>query len=439
MNGWKRFLAICMAFLLLLAMTACGSNTDATETAVPFYYLSRGADQLQAKEAIVAEPRDVGVISLRDFVDVYLSGPASEELISPFPTGTRVLGIQDTSDGLTIEVSGALFTLTGVDLTVATCCLSNTICAYTGRDAITVVDETDSIRLELKPDQFLLSRGDQTESSQTFTVYFADSQNRYLISETRNVILSRNETEAAYVIRQLLEGPQNSQLHPVLPEGTQLRQISVSEGICSVSFSAAFLENRSEDPYENYMTVYGVTNTLTNLENVDAVRFLVEGAPVDYYGIFPLDEPVSRYGACIGPVRNASGEVDVNMYTLTADLNHTFPVPVRVKQTISQPLAEAVTTEILTFEPPRGFVNPIPYGTELLSISVMGSTCYIDLSDKFIPQEDTEQSERAALWALVTSLTDLSEINAVVLTIGGENSGLQFVDISEPLTSVSLD
>ena len=65
----------------------------------------------------------------------------------------------------------------------------------------------------------------------------------------------------------------------------------------------------------------------------------------------------------------------------------------------------------------------------------------MDLSDKFIPQEDTEATEKAAVWALTKSLTVLDNITSIVLTINGENDGLNYVDISEPLTeeSVSLD
>ena len=66
------------------------------------------------------------------------------------------------------------------------------------------------------------------------------------------------------------------------------------------------------------------------------------------------------------------------------------------------------------------------------SISVSGNICYVDLSDKFIPQEDTEASEKAAVRSLVTSLTSMDNIASVVLTINGESSGLSYVDISEP-------
>lgn len=65
----------------------------------------------------------------------------------------------------------------------------------------------------------------------------------------------------------------------------------------------------------------------------------------------------------------------------------------------------------------------------------------MDMSREFIPGNDTEEKEREAVWALVTTLTGLDTVSSVVLTIEGEASGLAYVDISEPLTekSVALD
>jgi germination protein M len=271
-------------------------------------------------------------------------------------------------------------------------------------------------------------------NNESFTLYFAEGDYRYLVAETRDVTLSDNETAMAYLMRKLMEGPDSAQLCAVIPEGTQLLDISCADSICTVNFSSAFYENRFDNSYGAYMTIFSIVDTLTGLDDIDAVTFLVEGQAIERYGVFQMDRPISRNSGCIGPVRTASGELDADIYVLNQESQVSFAVPCRVKQTISQPLAQAVLEEALSYEPPEGFYNPIPYGTELLSISVSGGVCYLDLSDKFIPQEDTSATEQAAVWALVMSLTALDEIDSVLLTINGENSGLSFVDITEPLT-----
>jgi germination protein M len=231
-----------------------------------------------------------------------------------------------------------------------------------------------------------------------------------------------------------MEGPESAQLSTAMPEGAQLLDISCADSICTVNFSSDFYDNRLDNSYGAYMTIFSIVDTLTGLDGIDAVTFLVEGQALETYGVFQLDRPISRNSGCIGPVRTASGELDADIYVLNEETRASFAVPCRVKQTISQPLAQAVIEMALSYEPPEGFYNPIPYGTELLSISVSGGVCYVDLSDKFVPQEDTSATEQAAVWALVMALTTLDEIDSVLLTINGESSGLSFVDITEPLT-----
>lgn len=442
MRNLQRILSLLLICAILLGCIGCTVEKRAKDDVpVAFYYVAQDAEQLKMVEPVTFEVCYVNVLSLWDLFAMYFSGPESEELVSPFPAGTHVLDIQYPDGKLTVKLSGEFFTLMGIEMSLASCCLANTICNYLNVDSVTLVDETESIRMEIQPKQFVLSNSLQGDADESFTIYFADSQLRYLISETRDATLSENETEMAYVMRKLLEGPENNQLKPIMPAGTELLGISCTNGICTLDFSYDFYENRLDNTYGAYMTIYGITNTLTGLDGIESVLFLVEGAPIERYGIFQLDKPVTRNSDCIGPVRMASGEIDIDIYILDTETQEPFAVPCRVKQTVAAPLAEAVTTRILNYEPPQGFYNPIPYGTELLSISVSGSVCYMDVSDKFIPQEGTETAEKAALWSLVAALTALDNISSVVLTINGESSGLRFVDISEPLTiqSISLD
>ena len=431
---------ILAVILFLLSFAGCG-NPDGFRSesgAISFYYTAKDMEELKDIETvIIPEQRTIDVLSLWDFMDIYFSGPESDNLTSPFPVGTHVIGIQYSGNVLTLTLSGAYFTMMVIEMSLANCCLANTVCSYTGRKELIILDETDSIHMEINPEQFVLLDDAQEEINESFTVYFSDESHRYLISETRDATLSHNETEAAYLMRRLTEGPRNDNLVSIMPEGAEVLGMEISEGLCTLNLSNEFMEQRADDPYINYMTIYGIVNTLTGLDEINSVQFLINGTSQESYGLFPLDQPISRNTDCIGPVRTASGEVDVNIYVRNT-LGESFAVPCRVKQTVSQPLAEAVTEKALNYEPPLGFDNPIPYGTELLNISVSGNTCYVDLSEKFIPQEDTLESERNAVWALVRTLTDLDDISSVVLTIGGESTGLQYVDLAEPLRSESV-
>ena len=435
-----RPLVLILAALVLFSGCSVVTNSDDSGTPVSLFYEYRNAEQVQDLESVIGdEERSVSVLSLWDFLDLYFQGPLSEDMISPFPAGTRVMDIQYDNSIPTITLSGEYFSLMGVDLSVACCCLAKTVCDFIGRDSVILMDETDSIRMEIDPEKYVLTNSLQNDLNEPFTIYFPDARWRYLIPEIRDATLSNNETQAAYVLRQLLDGPDGSQFNQAFPVGTRLLGISIADRICTVNLSEQFVSGMFEDAHQCFLSVYAVVNSLTDLEDVDAVQFLSEGREITDYGILQLDQPVSRYTECIGPVRTAAGEVDVSLYLRSQAESEAFSMPCRVKQTISEPLAEAVMLRALGFEPPAGFYNPIPFGTELLSISVSGGICYVDLSDRFLPAEDTEQAEREAVWAVVMMLTDLEGINSVALNISGENGGLNYIDISVPLHRSDVD
>lgn len=431
----KSLMFLLLTAQLLFTLSGCGAKNEAVEgAAMKLYYEARGVAKLDAESAVAPETRQIPAATMQTFLEEYLKGPVSEELRSPFPAGTRVLHIEGDENGVILIMSGEFFTLMGVDMSIASCCIAKTLSEYAGVQSVTLSDELDTIHLEVQPDHYLLSNDITKTEDESFTVYFSNGDHRYLVAESRAAILSENETEAAYLMRQLLEGPESGQLLDVIPEGAEPLSMETADGVCYLNFPEGVYRSAPEDAYEAYMTVYGIVNTLTGIPQIQAVQFLSDGAPAEKYGMFSLSEPVTRNPDAIGPVRSASGELDVNIYVRNVETGEMFGVPCRVKQTVSQPLAEAVLTRVLSYEAFQGFENPIPFGTELLNISVSGSVCYVDVSEKFIPPEDAPEAEQAAVWALVASLTDLDNIAFVSLSVNGDSGGLNFMDISEPLT-----
>lgn len=434
----KRLLTLILAALLLF--TGCGftAGESGDSQYMNFYYCVEGTDQLSSALAVKAERRQNAFVTLGQVMASYLAGPEDEQLRAPFPEGTEMLSVHDGDSGIELTMSGSFFTVEGIEFSIEAYCLGKTVCEYLGTDHVVVVDEMNSIRMEIDPDNYLLENSFQSDAESVFTLYFPDTSRRYLVPETREVTLSENESPETYLLRQLMQGPKSSLLVAPIPEGTELLEVDTQGGICFVSLSDRFFTYYEGDPYGAYTAIYSLANTLTGLEYISGVQLLEKGHVVDWCSIFPLQEPVNRYSGSVGLVRASGAELDINVYVLSEEGTGAFGVPVRVKQTIAQPLAEAVTQAVIGFEPPQGFYNPIPYGTELLGISISGSVCYIDLSRDFIPSDGTEWSERGAVWALVTTLTEQDNINSVVLTIEGESTGLNYVDISHPLTAENV-
>ena len=123
-------------------------------------------------------------------------------------------------------------------------------------------------------------------------LYFPDNNVDKLHLELRELLVSNDGTARA-AVEGLIEGPLTN-LAPSIPEGTQLLGISILNGVCTVDFSQAFVDNHISGSSNDLMTVYSIVNTLTEFDSIDKVRFLIEGKTGATFGNFVFNEAFVR-------------------------------------------------------------------------------------------------------------------------------------------------
>ena len=75
----------------------------------------------------------------------------------------------------------------------------------------------------------------------------------------------------------LLEGPKNENLEKVMPEGTKVNKIELKNGIIYIDLSKEFIENHKGTIEEETLTIYSIVNTLTSLNEIEAVKIQIDG------------------------------------------------------------------------------------------------------------------------------------------------------------------
>lgn len=112
-----------------------------------------------------------------------------------------------------------------------------------------------------------------------------DGQDHVVI---REVPFARAVARAA--IEELLKGSSGPEgERTVLPPGTQLRDITILDGIAYVDFSREFRDNHWGGLASEVDTIYSVVNTLGEFPTVRAVQFLLEGRPLKTIGAGAVD------------------------------------------------------------------------------------------------------------------------------------------------------
>lgn len=123
-------------------------------------------------------------------------------------------------------------------------------------------------------------------------LYFSDSQADRLVPEEREVLKNGRPLEEI-IVRELIKGPAKKGLIKTIPESARLLSLSVKDGVAYVNFSGEIQTKHWGGSAGEGMTVYSVVNSLTQLEGIKKVQFLVEGKKVEsLLGHMDTSEPV---------------------------------------------------------------------------------------------------------------------------------------------------
>lgn len=113
------------------------------------------------------------------------------------------------------------------------------------------------------------------------SLYFQDKESKCLKIETR-LIDSKNLLKNPYktLIEMLITGPENNMFETVIPNGTRVISTDLSGNCLTINLSKEFLEN-SGDAVQKSNSLYQIINTVTELTEVNSVKFLIDGVESD--------------------------------------------------------------------------------------------------------------------------------------------------------------
>lgn len=148
----------------------------------------------------------------------------------------------------------------------------------------------------------------------SLTLYFASQNGDKITKEMRNVHYSSNTTLEKVLAEQLIKGPMNKQLKPILPSNLLVLSISMDKKTATIDLDKKFLEQDGLGVTPE-VTIYGIVNSFCDVLNVDKVQFKVNGeTDILFGGSLSLNGPFHRNSEIIesaesmGTVENEDGK-----------------------------------------------------------------------------------------------------------------------------------
>lgn len=119
----------------------------------------------------------------------------------------------------------------------------------------------------------------QEQMRQTIvTLYYLNKETKELMPEGRMVDAKTLLTDPYTTLLELLmEIPKNEKLQSAIPEGTRVLKTELKGDMLYVDLSKEFIDNHSGGLEAETTTVYAIVNTLTELNEVNSVKILING------------------------------------------------------------------------------------------------------------------------------------------------------------------
>ena len=118
------------------------------------------------------------------------------------------------------------------------------------------------------------------------TLYYVDKETSEIKPEARMVDI-KDIMESPYekILNLLLEGPKNENLISVIPQGTKLNKVTLDGNCLNIDFSSEILNfhNNAVNLKDNLINC--IVNTVTELTEVNEVKFLVNGESAQEFGL----------------------------------------------------------------------------------------------------------------------------------------------------------
>lgn len=110
------------------------------------------------------------------------------------------------------------------------------------------------------------------------SLYFKNIETNTLVAEAKCIDVKELYQEPySYLINMLISGSESEKLESAIPEGTKINSCTLKGNILYIDLSKEFIDNAPAGIEEESIIIYSIVNTLTELNEVSGVKFLING------------------------------------------------------------------------------------------------------------------------------------------------------------------
>ena len=431
----KRLTALFAVFALLLCMAACSKSGDVSDKGkLSVYYINNdayenGGNYIQAYDYYLADTEDV-VNNALEYLSV---APNDRNLISALVKGTRIYSYEINDGVIDVTLSPMYNMLDNLEKATLKCCITLTLCGISEIQYINIYVGGKLVDEMLDARKMIIEDTDTNQFEKQINLYFPDTNNYYLHAETRVLTVGQDVPLAEYVVEELIKSTQTEGFAPSIPAGTQLISANVKNGICIVDLSKEFVSNRPVTADGQRLTVYSIVNSITELEMVDRVQFMIEGKLAAGYEYIDISDSFMAFGDIVYDPHDVSNQFAA-IYLGMNGKDNMLKVPVIIDRELEITTEENIVKYILSLPEIGGYDNAAPGSMQLGDIETINGACTVDLTMTVLSDRNPKDETFAAN-AIAAAVIDSGAVQRVTVNINGE----KYIDNATELNDLIIN
>ncbi len=296
----KLYTSLTVLLTIVLIFSGCSlqkakqGNADVNASV---YYIQENTTALS--EMKISVPLDSEKKMAEHLVEKLLTPP--DGMKSPLCRGTKLISVDIEDEIAKVNFTKEFSDFDDAAYSLAPAAVAKTLCsldfisgvdilvegeAALGMDGtpIGVIMESDVVDVTLS--------GDTKEA--TVTLYFANDTAEGLTTERRDIKIPASSTLEKAVVEELIKGPKNAGSISIIPAETKVLSVETKNGVCFVNLSKEFVDKYQGGTAGEILTIYPVVNSLTELDGIGSVQFLIEGEKRETFAHIAISEPLVR-------------------------------------------------------------------------------------------------------------------------------------------------
>ncbi len=311
----KKRVSIIVMFIILFILVVVlivdrksnDNNENGTQT-VETYFVNNSTKNLESEKRILQSTEKKAQVD--EVLEILLvTGPINKSLKFPSSTELTLLGSSIMGDTAFVYFGEDYNNLTDADKIYLKASITwsltsipniNSVVFYVGEEVIKIQSSnTQKTDNSIKYDRSYVSLNPSIDPINSvligFTLYFPNEDTNLLEEEQRlNVYANPNTIKEYYIVDELIKGSTTDGLYSAIPKSTKIINVETDNRICYVNLSEDFVSKQTEDERMNYLAVYQIVNSLTLLDNVDAVQIFIDSKKIKAFHNLDLSEVLSR-------------------------------------------------------------------------------------------------------------------------------------------------